>query len=84
MNMETEPARIIGLLTTLIGTAIPLIAMSLGWTDVEAEMWQKFLVALMTVVVIYGGFEITRGNVWSPASHNREVEDALNEPRVPR
>lgn len=79
ISMDTEPARIIGLLTTLIGTAIPLISMQLGWTANEAELWQNFLVAAVTVVVIYGGFEVTRGRVFSPATHREDVDRALME-----
>lgn len=79
VSMDTEPARIIGLLTTLIGTAIPLISMQLGWTANEAELWQNFLVAAVTVVVIYGGFEVTRGRVFSPKTYRDGVDEALME-----
>ena len=80
MNMDTEPARIIGLLTTLIGAVIPLLAVSLGWTDQLAEQWQKALVALVPIIIIYGGFEVTRRNVVSPATNRTEVDAALHEP----
>lgn len=74
MNLETEPARIIGLLTTAIGAGIPLLAVSFGWTDQLTEQWQQFLAALVPIIVIYGGFELTRHRVYSPATYKRDVE----------
>jgi len=80
MNMETEPARIIGLLTTAIGAGLPLVAISLGWTDALTEQWQQFLVALVPIIIIYGGFEVTRSRVFSPSTYERDVDDALRTP----
>ena len=78
MNLSTEPARIIGLLTTAIGAGIPIVALSLGWTDQLAETWQQFLVALVPLLIIYGGFELTRGKVYSPKTYDADVNDALH------
>ena len=79
MNMETEPARIIGLITTMIGAGLPLVAISLGWTDALTEQWQKFLVSIVPLIIIYGGFEVTRGKVISPATYKKDVDAALME-----
>ncbi len=78
-SMDTEPARIIGLLTTAIGAGLPLVAISLGWTDALTEQWQQFLAALVPLLVIYGGFEVTRSKVFSPATHREDVDQALME-----
>ena len=80
MNMQTEPARIIGLVTVAIGAGIPLVALSLGWTDQLTEQWQQFLVALVPLLVIYGGFEFTRSRVDSPATVDDKVATALKTP----
>jgi type IV secretory pathway VirB2 component (pilin) len=79
MNMDTEPARIIGLLTTLVGAVIPIVAVSLGWTDQLAEQWQQAIVAVIPIVIIYGGFELTRAKVVSPATNRKDVEAALHD-----
>jgi hypothetical protein len=80
MDMQTEPARIIGLITTAIGAGIPLVAVSLGWTDQLAETWQQFLVALVPLFIIYGGFELTRSKVVSPKTYAADVDEALHKP----
>lgn len=79
VSMETEPARLIGLLTTAIAAGLPLVAVSLGWTDQLTETWQQFLAAVVPLLVIYGGFEATRRKVISPRTYREDVDKALKE-----
>ena len=77
MNLSTEANRITGLITALVIAAIPLLARAFGWTEGMAEEWEALLLAAVPFVVVLVGAEFARGKVWSQASHEKEVQDAL-------
>jgi len=74
--MNTEPAILIGAVGTFISTLIPLMALSFGWTDELASEVEAMLLAAWTVLSMLITILVIRANVWSPASHEREVEAA--------
>jgi len=68
MNLQTEPAVIIGAIGGIITALIPLLAKQFGWTDDVATEWKNLLEA----VLVFVGFLITaffiRRGVYSPAT----------------
>ena len=76
--MNTEPALIIGAIGTFISTCIPLLAVTFGWTDELASEVEAMLLAAWTVLSMLITMLVIRANVWSPASHEREVEAAVS------
>lgn len=78
--MNTEPAVIIAAIGGIITAAIPLLARTFGWTDDLAQEWET----LLNSALILGGILITgvviRSQVYSPATHDADVESALMTP----
>lgn len=77
INMQTEPSVIIGSVGAVIVAAIPLLAKALGWTDEIAAEWETLLLAIWTVVGMLVTAFVIRQRVVSPATHEAEVEEAL-------
>lgn len=77
MNMQTEPAIIIGAIGAVITAAIPLLARTFGWTEDIAQEWQT----LLNTLLILGGILLTavviRAKVVSPATYKEDVQTAL-------
>lgn len=75
--MQTEPAVILAALGGILTAAIPLLARTFGWTDDIAAEWRNLGEAALVLV----GFLITglavRAKVYSPATHDADVQSAL-------
>lgn len=78
--MQTEPAVIIGAVGTFISALVPLLAKSFGWTDDLAAEWEAVLLAGWTVVSMLITVLLIRQRVYSPATHDADVHDALMTP----
>ena len=75
--MQTEPAVIIGSVGAFIIALVPLLARTFGWTDDLSKEWETMLLAAWTVI---GGLItafLIRSRVYSPATHDADVQDAL-------
>ena len=78
--MTTEPTVILTALGGIVTAAIPLLARTFVWTDDIAQEWRGLLEASLVLI----GFLITgvavRAKVYSPATHDADVEVALMTP----
>lgn len=72
--MQREPALIIGSIAAVINASIGLIAVMLDW-DQELTV---SAVAAATAIITFVGALITRGVVYSPATYDADVDDALH------
>ena len=77
--MNREPAVIIGAIEAVIIAAIGLIGVMLEWEPALTAS----AVGAASAIVAFAGALVTRGKVYSPATHDAAVQEALYTP-VPR
>lgn len=69
---QSEPARVVGAVAAVLAALVAFGA------PITADQSEKIVIAVGAVLFLLGSAEVTRAKVYSPATHDEDVEAAYD------